>query len=66
MWVREEVQIFLSSSFLFFKMRVEFKSSEFNHSISTLQSNKPIRVNVFSEAASVFLKSKMIAGLPSY
>lgn len=50
---------------LFFKAQVEFKSSEFNHSISAFRSNEPIRANVFSEAAPAFLKSEMIAGLPS-
>lgn len=65
MWVKGGSSNLSLIFILFFKAQVEFKSSEFNHSVSTLQSKKPIRANVFSKAASAFLKSKMIAGLPS-
>lgn len=65
MWVKGGSSNLSLVFILFFKAQVEFKSSEFNHSISTLQNNKPVRANVFSEAASAFLKSRMKARLPS-
>lgn len=65
MWVKGGSSNLSLAFILFFKARVEFKSSEFNHSVSTLPSNKPVRANVLSKAASAFLKSRVFAGLPS-
>lgn len=64
MWVKGGSSNLSLVFILFFKVQAEFKSSEFNHSASTLQTNKPVRANVFSKVASAFLRSSGILGLP--
>lgn len=65
MWVREEVQTFLLSSFCFSRCGLSSRALSSITTSPLFGEKKPIRANVFSEAASAFLKSKMIAGLPS-
>lgn len=65
MWVKGGSSSLSLVFILFFKAQVEFKNCGFNHCGSTLQGNKPVRANVFSKAASAFLKSWVIAGLPA-
>lgn len=65
MWVKGRRSNLFLVFILFFKVQVEFTSSELNHGISILSNEKPVRANMFSKAASSLPKSKTIAGLLS-